>query len=92
MITIEQLEASLGENKQAFQTRDIDHDVKAVTLLRERIPYEVCRSIIVAARHDVIYLPDIDKVLPYLTEEDLVIIADCNLYIDTEFDCLGLFI
>ena len=85
MVTIEQIEAALNsETKEAFKTRDIDHDVKAITLLRERIPYEECKSIISGAEHDVLYLCDIDKAIPYLTEDDLIILGDCNCWIDED--------
>jgi hypothetical protein len=71
---------------------NIDHDVVAISLLRERIPYEECKSIISAAEHDVIYLCDVDKALPYLTPEDLEILADCNMWVDKDNKCFGLFI
>jgi len=93
MITQEQLEEALdGDNKTPFQTKDIDHDLRAINLLRERIPYEVCRSIIGGAEHDVLYLCDVEKAIPYLREEDLEILADCNVWLDNESDSLALFV
>lgn len=93
MITREQLEIALDdETKKSFITKNIDHDVKVITLLRERIPYDVCRGIIGGAGHDVLYLCDVEKALPYLTEDDLIVLADCNCWIDDEVDSLALFV
>jgi hypothetical protein len=93
MITREQLEVALDdETKASFVTKDIDHDVRAITLLRERIPYEKCKGIIGGAEHDVLYLCDVEKALPYLMEEDLVVLADCNCWIDDDTDSLALFV
>lgn len=92
MITREQLEEAFGDGRKAFVTKDIDHDLRAITLLRERIPYEVCKSIIGGAEHDVIYLCDVDDSLPYLNDEDLSILADCNVWIDDDCDSLALFV
>lgn len=61
MITREQIEIAFGNNKKCYQTINVDHDVIAITLLREKIPYEKCKSIISGAEHDVIYLCDIEK-------------------------------
>lgn len=93
MITREQLELALDdETKASFITKSVDHDVIAIALLRERIPYEVCKSIIGGAEHDVLYLCQVDKAIPYLTEEDLVVLADCNCWIDQDVDSLALFV
>lgn len=91
MITIEQLAEAL-DDKKPFVTKNIDYSVRVITLLRERIPYEICRSIIKGAEHDIIYLCDVDDVLPYLTKEDLVVLADCNCFIDEDGGCLALFV
>lgn len=93
MVTREQLEAALNnETKASFVTKNIDHDVKAITLLRDRIPYEECKGIIGAAEHDVLYLCDVEEAIPYLTEEDLAVLADCNCWIDDDTDSLALFV
>jgi len=93
MITREQIEEALNDDsKNSFVTKDIDHDVTAINLLRTRIPYEKVKSIIGGADHDVLYLCDVDEVLEYLTEEDLVILADCNVWIDDDVDSLALFV
>ena len=93
MITREQLEIALDdETKESFLTKGIDHDVVVINLLRERIPYEACRSIIGGAEHDKLYLCDVDKSLPYLTEDDLIVLADCNAFIDDDSDSLALFV
>lgn len=93
MITREQLEAALNdENKASFVTKNVDYGVKAITLLRERIPYEECKRIIGATKPDVLYLCSVEKALPYLTEEDLVVLADCNCWLDDDIDSLALFV
>lgn len=92
MITREQIEEAFGDNRNAFKTKNIDHDIVAILLLRERIPYEECKSIIGGAEHDVLYLCDVDKALPYLTAEDLEILADCNMWINKDNECFGLFV
>jgi len=94
MITRKQLETALDdESKDPYKIDiDADHDVKVINLLRDKIPYEEVKSIIRGAKDDVIYLCDIDVVLPYLTEDDLIILADCNVWIDTDVDSLALFV
>lgn len=95
MITREQLEDYLGNEA----TKDIpalqkkrDNDFTAIQLLRERIPYKVCHSIIQGAEHDVVYLVNIDECLKYLSEKDLVTLAECNVFLDEDLDSLGLFV
>jgi len=92
MITIEQLEDALGENKNPFQTQNVDHDLIAISLLREKIPYNMCKSIISGAGHDVLYLCDVEIVLNYLDENDLNILSDCNVCLDDELGILFLFV
>lgn len=82
MVTREQLEYAL-ETRKAF-TIAKDHHVVVITLLRDRIPYEECRRIISGAEHDVLYLCDVDTALPYLTIEDVEILAECNLGIEED--------
>jgi predicted alpha/beta superfamily hydrolase len=60
--------------------------------LRERIPYKVCKSIISGAGYDVLYLCDVEKAIPYLTEDDLIVLADCNCWIDDDIDSIALFV
>lgn len=91
MITREKLDEILSD-KSPFQEKNIDHGLKALMLLRERVPYDVCNNIISGAEHDQVYLCDIDEVLPYLTEEDVLILADCNMSIDSENERLFLFV
>lgn len=92
MITREQLEKALDdETKISFVTKDVDHGFIAIKLLRERIPYKECYNIIQGASHDVIYLCDVDVILPYLTKEDLVVLADCNCCLDEDNDTIYLY-
>jgi hypothetical protein len=90
MITREKIEEILSD-KSAFKTK-VDHDVTAINLLRLRIPYDSCKSIIGGAEHDVIYLCDVETALPYLDETDASILADCNVGIEEEFECFYLFV
>lgn len=92
MITREQLEEAFDDDRNPFQTKDVDYDVVAISLLRERIPYDVCKSIISGSEHDVLYLCDVDNVIPYLDEGDLEVLADCNVWFDEDNDCLALFV
>lgn len=93
MVTRDQIETALdSESKAPFVTKNIDYDVKVITLLRERIPYEECESIITGAGHEKLYLCDVDKAIAHLTEEDLAVLADCNCWIDEDNDCIALFV
>jgi len=92
MITIEQVQEAFGDNKDPYKTKDVDHDYIAISLLRERIPYEVCHSIIQGAEHDVLYLCDVDEALNYLSKEDLDILADCNVWYEEDSGSFGLFV
>lgn len=91
MITIEQIEEAFGDDRNAFKTKGIDHGVTAISLLRERIPYDICKRIIGSSEHDVLYLCDVDKAMPYLSTEDLEVLADCNVWYDDESECFALF-
>jgi hypothetical protein len=49
MITREKLEKILDDDsKHPFQEKEVDHKMKALILLRDKIPYEVCKGIIEA--------------------------------------------
>jgi len=61
--------------------KGVELKVVAINLLRSRTPFEVC-YIIQGADHDKIYLPDISEVLPYLNEEDLVLLNNCGVFVD----------
>lgn len=92
MITREQMEIAFGDEKRPFQTKNIDHTMTALQLLRERIPYDECHEVLVAAEHDIIYLCSVDVALQFISEVDLKILADCNMMIDDDDDCLALFV
>lgn len=92
MITIEQIQEAFGDDRQPFKAKDVDHDIVAISLLRERIPYELCNAIIGGAEHDILYLCDIDYALEYLSVEDLEILADCNVWYDEDYGTLALFV
>jgi len=91
MITREQLEEGLEKENQYGKLKE-DSTIVALLLLRERIPYDVCSRIIGGAEHDVIYLCDVEYALRYLNEEDIIKLADCNIYIDSDVDSLSSFI
>lgn len=92
MIKIEQIQLAFGDAKTPYKNKGVDHDFVAIQLLRERIPYDRCKSIIQGAEHDVLYLCDVDEVLEYLSEEDLEVLADCNVWLDEDSDSLALFV
>ena len=92
MITTEELQKALKDDNQPFRTKNIDHDFVAIALLRERIPYDECKSIIKGADHDIIYLCYADIVIKYLTPDDLNTLADCNVCYDEDNDSLFLFV
>ena len=93
MVTREQIEAALDlEKNNPYQTKGIDHEARVIALLRERIPYKECASIISGAEHNIVYLCGVYKATLYLTEEDLVILADCNCFIHEDNDCITLFV
>lgn len=93
MVTRKQIKKALDDNTESFKLlKNIDHDLYALSLLREKIPYDKYNSIIQGAEHDQIFLCDVDDALPYLTIEDLKILADCNMFIDEDHDCLSLFV
>ena len=79
-------------DEEPYKSGPIDYEMKALNLLRNKIPYDVCKSIIGGAGHDEIYLCDVDEVLPYINEEDVLILADCNLFIDEDNDCLSMYV
>lgn len=83
MVTREQIEEALGDNKEAYRTRDVDHTMVALSLLRDKIPYGACVNIIWTARHDIIFLCHIENAMPYLSEQDLDILADCNVMLES---------
>jgi hypothetical protein len=93
-VTREQLEKALGVDKKPFnKVKDIDYDYVAISILRGRIPQSVCRQIISGARHDMILLCTVDEAVQYLKEEDLPILADCNVGVDDFYcGCLTLFV
>jgi hypothetical protein len=82
MITREQIEVALGDDRVVFKNINEDHDVVAISLLRSKIPSDICPEIIIGAEHDVVHLCDVEKSLPYLDENDLAILADCNVWVD----------
>jgi hypothetical protein len=90
MITREKIKEILSD-KSPFKNK-VDHNVTAINLLRLRIPYDSCKSIIGGAEHDIIYLCDVETALPHLDETDALILADCNVGIDEEFECFYLFV
>ena len=90
MVTVDQIEKTLSDDKDCYSNSGMDHVYTAVSLLRERIPYESCKRIIRAAEHDVIYLCDIDVAADYLTESDILVLADCNCGVEN--DCIYMFV
>lgn len=89
MITRKRLEEIL-EN-EPFKTDGIDHNVKAISLLRKKVPYDVCPSIMCAVDYEILHLCNVEDVLPYIDEEDAAVLADCNLFIHST-GCLSMFV
>ena len=89
MVTYEQVETAFGESRK-WTTPTTDRDCEAIALLRARIPYEVCKAIISCAEHDIIYLCNIEKAIPYLTEDDLKVLA-MSIHIDEDCNSFAMF-
>jgi hypothetical protein len=102
MITLEQLE-------EVFQGWELDKVVSpyreditmtALTLLRQRIPFDECDRIIdyvmsdndYSTVGDRIYLCDIYTILLYITIEDAKILKDCNVILDKSISGNSLYI
>jgi hypothetical protein len=92
MITREQIETAFDDERDVFTSGETDYDLKAITLLRERIPFDQCKEIIQGATHDVVYLCSVEDAMPFLSEEDLAILADCNVWLKRDADCFALFV
>jgi hypothetical protein len=69
-------------------TKKQDNEVAGINLLRDRIPYEKCKNILVAAEHDIIYLVSIEDAAPYLTKEDAIALVDFNIGYNEDAECL----
>ena len=91
MVTRNQIEIAFGDDKKSYKTKNVDHAVLAISLLREKIPYESCKSIISASKHDILYLCDIEESMQHLSESDLQKLADCNVCVDRSLDSFYLF-
>lgn len=75
-----------------YTEMNLDHTMAVLSLLRDKIPYNVCKSILGAAEHDIIYLSGIAETLPYITEYELKYLIDCNVGYDKEFERFYLFV
>lgn len=60
---------------------DIDEKAEAVKLLRDRVPCDVCPRIIQGADHDIVYLPDPEDVIAYLSEDDAMLLRAYGVFI-----------
>jgi hypothetical protein len=93
MITIEQIRKAFGDDRTPYQiNKNVDCGFLVISVLRERIPYEKCKRILQGAEHDILYLCDIDEAIDYLSEEDLLILADCNVRLDEDSNSFALFV
>ena len=90
MITIQELNEAIDNEDVNKLVGEVDHDVQLISLLRNRIPYEECNSVICAAEHDQIWLVDANLACEYLLKEDLPIIQNSNCFIDN--DSISLYI
>lgn len=91
MVTRNQIDIAFGDDKKCYQSGGIDYMVKAISLLRDKIPYDAVKSIISASKHDVLYLCDIEESIQHLSIDDLNILADCNVCINRDLDVFYLF-
>jgi hypothetical protein len=87
MITEERLEEILDES---HDSKHADRQMAALILLRDRIPYDVCDSIICGADHDKVFLCSVEQVLPHISEEDAYILSASSVFI--EDDSLSMFV
>jgi hypothetical protein len=87
MITLERLEEILDESPESKHT---DRHMAALILLRDRIPYDVCKSIIIGADHDKVFLCEVEYALPYISEADAYILSASRCFI--EDDCFSMFV
>jgi len=88
MITLERLEEIFDESSS--RPKDVDRHMKALTLLRDRIPYDVCESIIIGADHDKVFLCAVEYALPYMSEDDARALSNGSCFI--EDDCFSMFV
>jgi hypothetical protein len=84
MITRHQIESILGFNPISHQNVSEDYVTNVISLLRERIPHEVCNRIITGAEQDSVYLCSVEDVLPYLSSEDLDTLYDSFVWIERD--------
>lgn len=61
---------------------DVDGPAMVIALLRKRIPFKEVYNIIYGVDHEIIYLCTVDEAAPYLTEEDLRVLAYCGCELD----------
>ncbi len=94
MVTREQIEKYFGEDadvESSFGTNQFDDKLKALNVLRDRIPYDKADRIIVGAEHDIIYLVEVEEAMPYLNEEDLQALIDCNVCVNEDTDSFTMY-
>ena len=85
MLTIEEIETIFEKDDiDVFKEKNVDHKIKALNLLRDKIPYETCPRIIIGASHDVIYLCSVEKTIHYLSKEDYIKLAEYNIGIEDD--------
>jgi hypothetical protein len=92
MITLERLTEMFNDENKFPYKENIDHTMTALSLLRERIPYEICKRIIQSSDQDIMYLCDVNDILDYIDENDVNILMDCNFFIHEDYDCLACFV
>ena len=93
MISRERLDEILDDDNDSkiVLSDDVDTKYETVKLLRKRIPYDVCGRIIGGADHDIVYLPDVDEVLEYLSEDEVEMLNAYGVFVH-DGDCLAMFV
>jgi len=74
------IEALDVNTHKTYIDKSRDHEITALHLLRIKIPYSVLPRIIEKVEKDLIVTNvPLDVGVEFLTEEDIAILADCNL-------------
>ena len=90
MITRNQLEKAFNKRLFAAFAQDIDHTFELTKFIREKVPFDVVKSIVTAAQDDILFLVSIDTLLPYLEEKDIEFLVECNAMIHQ--GCLAVYV
>lgn len=96
---LEELEAAFDEHEEEFlkfdrvsPKRSARPDIHAFLLLDELFPNDG-RRIVAGAEHDIIYLDvQSDQLLEVATEERIIELTRCGVFLDEDTDSLALYV